>query len=249
MDDFDLLTPAQPSVPDLIAEVEAQRNLMVAVATGGPRINDVNVEYGQRRERIRSKLTILGIDDPNPHEDLWAWYGKWSSDLPSYQSRRAYVRELLSPLLERLSQVARGDTTGPLREPTGWARVDRGLDKARDQLARGRNEEDFQGVGLYCRETLISLAQAVYDPNVHAPDGEPVPSETDAKRMLEGYVSSNLAGGNNEAPRNHAKAALKLANDLVHRRTASFRDAALCAEATSSVVNIIAIVSGRRDPG
>jgi hypothetical protein len=38
----------------------------------------------------------------------------------------------------------------------------------------------------------------------------------------------------------HAKAALDLANDLQHRRTAGFRDAALWAEATSAVVNLIA---------
>ena len=29
---------------------------------------------------------------------------------------------------------------------------------------------------------------------------------------------------------------------------ATFRDAALCAEATASIVNLIAILSGRRDP-
>jgi len=50
-----------------------------------------------------------------------------------------------------------------------------------------------------------------------------------------------------EAIRKHAKVSLTLANDLTHRRTAEFRDAAMCAEATNSVVNIIAIISGRRD--
>jgi hypothetical protein len=35
---------------------------------------------------------------------------------------------------------------------------------------------------------------------------------------------------------------------LQHKRTASFRDAALCSEATTSVVNLIAIIAGRRDP-
>ena len=30
---------------ELIVEIEAQRNLMVAVATGGPRIDSLNAEY------------------------------------------------------------------------------------------------------------------------------------------------------------------------------------------------------------
>ena len=45
----------------------------------------------------------------------------------------------------------------------------------------------------------------------------------------------------------NARAALSLANDLQHHRTADYREAALCAEATISVVNIAAIISGRRD--
>jgi len=65
--------------------------------------------------------------------------------------------------------------------------------------------------------------------------------------MLEAYISSVIPGKSNETLRRHAKASLDLANNLTHRRTADFRLAALCAEATNAVVNIIAIISGRRD--
>ena len=99
-----------------------------------------------------------------------------------------------------------------------------------------------------CREVLISLAQSVYDPDIHTNLDGIQPSETDAKRMLENYIASMLVGSSNEAARKHAKAAYGLANDLQHRRTADFRQAALCTEATASIVNVIAIISGRRDP-
>lgn len=46
----------------------------------------------------------------------------------------------------------------------------------------------------------------------------------------------------------HARAAVDRAVELQHHRTASFRPAALCVEATSSVVNVIAILAGKRDP-
>jgi hypothetical protein len=65
--------------------------------------------------------------------------------------------------------------------------------------------------------------------------------------MLDGYIAQELAGAPHEGVRRHAKAALALANDLQHHRTADYRQAALCAEATTSVVNLIAIVCGRRD--
>jgi len=44
----------------------------------------------------------------------------------------------------------------------------------------------------------------------------------------------------------HAKAALILANSLQHKRTPRHIDAALCSEATRTVVNIVAITSERR---
>ena len=66
--------------------------------------------------------------------------------------------------------------------------------------------------------------------------------------MLEGFIAAELAGSSNEEVRRHAKAALALANSLVHRRTATFREAAMCAEASTAVVNLLAIISGRRDP-
>lgn len=36
----------------LVTEIEAQRSLMVAVATGGPKIQEVNDQYRERRDRI-----------------------------------------------------------------------------------------------------------------------------------------------------------------------------------------------------
>jgi hypothetical protein len=74
------------------------------------------------------------------------------------------------------------------------------------------------------------------------------PSKTDAKRILEYYIAVELAGGVNEEARRHIRSALDLAVGLQHKRTATFRDAAMCVEATTAVVNIMAIVSGRRDP-
>jgi hypothetical protein len=233
-------------VDQLLPEIIVQRNEMIAVATGGRRINDANDYYRARRRRILSALQALGLTDPNPHTDLWDWYNKWKVEFSSYAERRQYVHTLYQSLIDRL--VAAPPPPVPAREPTGWERVDRALQKAQARHAEGRHEEDYQMVGLLCREIIISVGQAVFDPGVHvAPDGV-TPSTTDGGRMIEAFLATVAAGGSNESIRRHARASLQLALELQHKRTADFTAATLCLEATSSVVNILAILSGRRDP-
>src|SRR6266536_364726 len=229
---------------ELLAALDTLRNAMVAVATGRTMIPAVNEEFQRTYAAVSSALGSRLIDNPLPYRDLWDWYGRWSSgDMPTYQSRRSYVSQIFTPLLNQIR-------TGHPEEfhPTGWPRVDRSVGELRDRLAGGRTEEQFQAVGLLRREALISLAQAIFDPQRHPTLDGTVPSETDGKRMLEAYIAVELGGGANEESRRHARSALALADALQHRRTASFRDAAMCVEATTSVINIVSIVSGRRDP-
>ena len=139
-------------------------------------------------------------------------------------------------------------TTPAGLEPTGWTRVDRNVTEVRKRLETATTEEHFQTAGLLCRETLISLAQAVFDPQLHPTLDGVTASDTDAKRMLEAYIAVAFSGSEHEHTRRYARAACDLAVHLQHRRTASFRQAAACTEATTSVVNLIAIMAGLRDP-
>jgi hypothetical protein len=165
--------------------------------------------------------------------------------MPSYQSRRAFVNGIFSELVQAVQTRFVLPTT---HEPTGWARVDRNVTEMRRRLETAATEEQFQAVGRLGRETLISLAQAVYDRDRHPTLDGTAASDTDAKRMIEAYVAVEFGGGANEHFRKHAKAAYDLAAHLQHRRTASFRQAAACTEATTSIVNLIAIMAGLRDP-
>jgi len=73
----------------LIREIEALRSMMIAVATGGPRIQQMNTSYMAKYQEVNDLLTLEKLENPNPFSDLWRWYGRWSSgDLPTYQSRR-----------------------------------------------------------------------------------------------------------------------------------------------------------------
>jgi len=234
---------------ELVQSIEKLRDIMISVSTGGPRIQAVNNEYQSIYQQIGETLQSRDITDPNPYADLWQWYGKWSSgDLPTWASRRKYINALYMPLIELLGKSSKAKNVELFSEPIGWAKVDKEIGIMRLKLERAKTEREFQAIGLYCREAITSLAQIVFDSSIHKTVDGVEASDTDAKRMLEAYISTELRGSSNEEARGHAKAALKLANGLAHKRTADFREAALCAEATTSVINIIAIISGQRDP-
>jgi hypothetical protein len=231
---------------ELFEKIERLKSIMIAVATGGPRIGDVQADFARDYDGLATELAHRNIENPLPYRDLWEWYGRWSSgDMPSWQSRRQFVNNLVGDLIRRAQAKHFG--RAPV-EPTGWARVDRSVTEVRKRLETALTEEQFQAVGLLCRETLISLAQAVFDSELHPTLDGVAASATDAKRMLEAYMAVTFAGSTHEHLRKHARAAYDLAAHLQHRRTASFREAAACVEATTSVVNLIAIMAGLRDP-
>ncbi len=229
---------------ELIQSLDRLRNTMIAVATGGPRIQDESAQFESTFDLVVQELSRRGLDNPLPYRNLWDWYGRWSSgDLPSYKSRRQFVSTLFTPLIDRIHSGFRTDY-----EPTGWERVDRTVGELRSRLAAAQTEEQHQAVGLLCREALISTAQAVFVAEKHPSLDGVAPSQTDAKRMLEAYIAVEMNGSTNEYLRKHTRAALDLAVHLQHKRTATFRDAAICVEATTAIINTVAIMSGRRDP-
>lgn len=163
--------------------------------------------------------------------------------LPMDHGLRRRVKKEIERLAPSLKPGERIDARIEIfEEPTGWPRVDRQIQEVRFRLDTAQSEKQYQAVGLLCRETLISAAQAVFDPSRHAALDAIDPSSTDAKRMLEAIFQRELAGGANQEARAHAKASLALALALQHRRTADFRMAAQCAEGTTSVVNLLAVV-------
>lgn len=231
---------AQVGAATLLAELVIHREMMIGVATGGRRIQEVDDYYRAREARIRETIPP-GVAYENPHPDLWAWYQHWSANLPSYKDRRFYVRQIFAPAIEAVAK--RPSLPSEPREATGWERVDRALTKARAQLETASAEEDCQAIGLICREVIISLAQAVYDPAIHETLDGVQPSDTDANRMLQAYIAHVFTGESNKEVRTHAKASLGLAIHLQHRRTATRQLAALCVEATASTAAVVSIIA------
>lgn len=233
-------------VPDgneyLLQRIGSLKDIMIAVATG-VRIQEKNQEYLELKAEVAELLSKAGFSDPNNFSDLWSWYGRWSDGtLPRYQDRRAFIASLYQPLIDNIKLANNPAITAPVDEPTGWERVDRVWLKIKKQMATAANEEDFQAIGHQCREIMISVAQMVYDANLHPCQDGVSPSKTDAKRMIEAYINYALPGSSNDELRRHVKTTFDLANAVQHRRTASKRDASICMEATRTTINLIQII-------
>jgi hypothetical protein len=230
-------------LPDLILH----REMMVAVATGQQRIEEVDDYYIARQTHLIEACFATGIKYENPHASLWDWYHFWKAQgMDTYADRRSYVRTVFTEPVA--AAVGRVHNPSPVnqREPTGWERVDRTLGKANSQFNTASTEEEWQSIGLLCREVLISLGQAVYIRDIHgdADEGGKRIGSTDARRQLFAWLHFAMPGGDNKEIRAHIKASIDLAVHLQHRRTATRQLAALCLEATSSAVSVVSISAG-----
>lgn len=229
----------------LIEDVNYLNNTMVSVSIGDQRIQDVNDKYKTIYKSVSKALQKLSFNNPNPYKDLWEWYGKWSSNFSHYRERRAYIGEMYGSLLQLLEETAQPELIKVTVNLTDWERIERSINELRLRQNDAKSEEQFQVVGLLSRETIITLAQTVYNKDKHPILDSTAVSKTDAKRMLEAYIAVEIGGAANETLRKYARATLDLANELTHKRTATKNDASLCASATVSLINLIGTIEGR----
>jgi uncharacterized protein (TIGR02391 family) len=94
----------------LLTNIWQIQSIMVSVSTGEAAIQEKEDEYIQLYLDIATEIDALakaGVALPhnNPFRSLWDWHGYWSSRLPTYASKRQYVRELYAPLVNPIESV------------------------------------------------------------------------------------------------------------------------------------------------
>lgn len=219
--------------------LEVQAALLTTVATGGPRINEVNGQYKERRSLLHAALNDYGIDDPFPWTDLWLWHGHWTQHLPAWADRRRYIAELTAPALARLEVLIDGvgvDDSGALDTST-WPALGSRLDEAKRRNEAAASLDDWQDVGRRCREILIDLANLVYTPDM-LPPSEPEPKGSDAKVRLAHATSALFAGPERKELRALIRSAWDLANTVTHAGHTAAVDAFATLQATVLLVRV-----------
>jgi hypothetical protein len=235
-------TPTEPD-PDtavgLLQVLDAQAALLVAVATGGPRIEAVSGDYQRRRRVLDAALRRRGLQPPFPFEDLWAWYGHWSSHLPTYADRRVHIRELASSVRTALENAAAGvqvTDPGGDKAPT-WADLDGRVDGVVREFAAATSRDDWQDVGRRCREVLIDAAKLLADSRLVA-DGAEAPKAADAKAWLDLFLAAHAGGRSHRELRAFVPVAWDLAQKVTHGDIDRV-DAYAAAQATLLVVRVL----------
>jgi hypothetical protein len=124
-----------------------------------------------------------------------------------------------------------------------WGHIERALEEIEADLGSSQTDNDVRAIGTKCRETIISLARLVFDPDRHSPGGEAQPGTSDGERMLELFFNSTLDGSTSAEGRGFVRALLKLSHAVVHRRPAAKRDAQLAVLGLRSLCDLVAVLS------
>lgn len=236
---------ANENKQSIIKKLEIEKKVLTDVGTGILRIEKgINERYKEDHKNLCALLKQLCLNHPNIYMDLWDWYGDYKEKgLSSYQSRRTYINQLYAEIIDIIVNSKEHDSSSARYEPIGWECVDNSIVKMKRILVNASLTEDYQSVGMYGREVLITLAQLVFDKDKHPSiDGTDIGS-ADSKRMLEAYIHYHLKQRDNPRELKFAKSTIDFSNELTHNRTASALDAELCYNAVSTTISIVGIIN------
>jgi hypothetical protein len=104
----------------------------------------------------------------------------------------------------------------------------RSLEEASDALKQAEEVEDFQAIGMRCREALLSMVR-VAQKVIESPENWPKPKSADFRAWSELIADAVLSGSSHSERRgllkSSANSAWKFTNWLTHAKEAQFNDA------------------------
>lgn len=241
--DWEAISPKE-NKESILKLIDEELNVLIKIGTGILRIQDVNDQYIKSHRYLCEVLKSMCLEQSNEYSDLWDWYNDYNyRKLSTYQSRRSFIKNLYQPLLAVIENSEYGESKLVKYEPTGWEKIDLAVQRMKDVLVDASITADFQSVGMYGRELLISLAQLVFNKNKHpSMDGTDI-GNADSKRMLEAYINYCLKHKSHEREVKFAKSSIDFSNELTHNRTATAMDSELCYNAVISTVHIIRVLN------
>lgn len=234
---------AKENKQSILKKLIEEKKSLIDIATGITKIQYINEEYKAKHKKLCSLLNTICLINPNTYDDLWDWYNDYiRKNLTTYKSRRDYVKTLYAEIIDIINNSKEQNNELSNYIPIGWEKVDNSISRMKEILVKASITTDYQSVGLYGREVLITLAQLVFDKDKHFPlDGIDI-GKTDSKRMLEAYINCCLKTRQHPREIKFAKATIDFSNELTHNRTASALDAELCYNAVAGTINIIRIL-------
>lgn len=116
----------------------------------------------------------------------------------------------------------------------------RKLKNVAELIDTAKEIEDFQAIGVQCREILIELVNTIYSPEMAGEEEQPQASNF--KRKAELFVRFNLSGSDNSDYRSYIKklteATWDYACKITHSQNATFYEVSTCVTLTTSLVGV-----------
>lgn len=116
----------------------------------------------------------------------------------------------------------------------------RKLKNVAELIDTAKEIEDFQAIGVQCREILIELGNTIYSPEMAGEEEQPQASNF--KRKAELFVRFNLSGSDNSDYRSYIKKLTEATWDYVckitHSQNATFYEVSTCVTLTTSLVGV-----------
>ncbi len=117
----------------------------------------------------------------------------------------------------------------------------RTVEEASEALIRAEEVEDFQAIGMRCRESLITLCHVAQD-LVQLPDAQARPKRSDFRAWSEIIANAILPGSSHQERRGLLKSSSdsvwKFTNWLTHARVAHFNDAEAAVASTELTISL-----------
>lgn len=211
-------------------------------------------EKVQHAEKVKSEH-ILGSDhdcwDVHTNKDRY-----WVITSPSNLYSQQYFPSLDFTLsfhvgvTARIMARSRGapNDAQKARLTPAWRR----WEQAAETLDMAEEAEDFQAVGVKCRECLIQLVRSLEKPEM-VPPGENTPQRSNFISWSELIANVIAAGASAERVRGHlkatAKSAWELAGWLTHANGAARQDAEFVLDATHTVLGAFGRAVIRHESG
>jgi len=239
----DLFDPARndrPGAVDLSGLrmlLQSQSNTIVAVGTGGSRIQSEESEYKRNARTLDANFRRLGFGPPFPWPSLRDWYGFYSQELPTWRERREHVRGLTQAALAKLDELeARGSVHDPAADDdtATWDGLNGRIAGLVTEYSGARDRDDWQDVGRRSREILIDFGKLIADPDL-VPAGDDAPKAGDAKSWFDLFLARHASGRDKAELRAMMRAAWELSQKVTHGDIEDV-DAFAAAQATVLVV-------------
>jgi hypothetical protein len=160
-------------------------------------------------------------------------------EFPSLDYTLSFHVGVMARVASRDSKKALPTRKSRLR--SAWRR----WETATESLDMAEEAEDFQAVGMRCRETLVALAKSLQK-EMTLPEGTEQPKSADFLGWSQHIAEHFAKGARNERIRSYlistCRETWQLVNWLTHTSKASLHEATLALDATSNLLGMLSVV-------